>query len=299
MIKLSVIIVTYNSEKDIFDCLQSLYANNDLNEGELEVIVVDNNSAQHEEMFTKIHSLYQNVRTIKNNQNGGYGQGNNVGIRQAKAPLILIMNPDVRLTTPCFQKVTRAFEQDDRLSMYGMRQILDDGTPSRNSFCCTGFVNGYFATLLTVFCNRFNLYLPSLLYFSGACFFVRKSHFTKAGLFDENIFMYGEENDIHHRLKALFGAHFRYDKDMAYMHLTQERKSDMAYEDKKLFSTIRICEKFGYPRNKTIRNKIQNINLLILKESIRKMLSRNCQDTNLPMLQQYRSHLKELIKEEA
>ena len=121
MIKLSVIIVTYNSEKDIFDCLQSLYANNNLNEGELEVIVVDNNSAQHEEMFAKIHSLYQNVRTIKNNQNGGYGQGNNVGIRQAKAPIILIMNPDVRLTTPCFQKVTRAFEQDDRLSMYGMR----------------------------------------------------------------------------------------------------------------------------------------------------------------------------------
>ena len=55
MIKLSVIIVTYNSEKDIFDCLQSLYANNNLNEGELEVIVVDNNSAQHEEMFAKIH----------------------------------------------------------------------------------------------------------------------------------------------------------------------------------------------------------------------------------------------------
>ena len=83
------------------------------------------------------------------------------------------------------------------------------------------------------------------------------------------------------------------------MHLTQERKSDMAYEDKKLFSTIHICEKFGYPRNKTIRNKIQNVNLLILKESIRQMLSHNCQDTNLPMLRQYRNHLKELIKEEA
>ena len=299
MIKLSVIIVTYNSEKDIFNCLRSLYDNNDLNKGELEVIVVDNNSAQHEEMFAKIHSLHQDVRTIKNNQNGGYGQGNNVGIRQANAPFILIMNPDVRLTAPCFQKVTRAFEQDDRLSMYGMRQILDDGTPSRNSFCCTGFVNGYFATLLTVFCNRFNIYLPSLLYFSGACFFVRKSHFTKAGLFDENIFMYGEENDIHHRLKTMFGAHFHYDKDMAYMHLTQERETNMAYEDKKLFSTIRICEKFGYPRSKTIMNKIQNVNLLILKESIRKMLSHKSQDAGLSMLRQYRNHLKELIKKKA
>ena len=97
---ISVIIVTYNSETYIYDCLDSLFKNNDIDD-RLEVIIVDNMSVHVNSMFETIKSRYKNrVTLIKNNKNGGYGQGNNVGINNSSAPIIMIMNPDVRLVAP-------------------------------------------------------------------------------------------------------------------------------------------------------------------------------------------------------
>ena len=71
--KLSIIIVTYNSEKDIYDCLQSLYRYNDLPQDELEVIVVDNQSRDYEAMRACLGKDYPAVRVVQNTHNGGYG----------------------------------------------------------------------------------------------------------------------------------------------------------------------------------------------------------------------------------
>ena len=56
MKKLSVIIVTYNSVRHIYDCLESVFQFNDLG-NELEVIVVDNHSEQQEEMFGGLRKI--------------------------------------------------------------------------------------------------------------------------------------------------------------------------------------------------------------------------------------------------
>ena len=57
MKKLSVIIVTYNSESDIYGCLEALFAHNDIGEA-LEVIVVDNNSRDFAHMQSELQRLY-------------------------------------------------------------------------------------------------------------------------------------------------------------------------------------------------------------------------------------------------
>ena len=77
MKQLSLIILTYNSEKDIYDCLESVNRYNDIGDA-LEIIVVDNNSTNYIDMHDKIKSLYPDVRIIANTKNGGYGQGNNI-----------------------------------------------------------------------------------------------------------------------------------------------------------------------------------------------------------------------------
>ena len=75
MKRLSIIIVTYHSEKDIYDCIDSVRSFTDIPCEELEVIVVDN-SPQCEPMFTKLRELYVNdIILIHNTHNGGYGQG--------------------------------------------------------------------------------------------------------------------------------------------------------------------------------------------------------------------------------
>ena len=178
--RLSVIIVTYRSERDIYDCLRSLWQHCDIPKEQLEVIVVDN-SPESDGMFARLRQLYgQELLLIHNTHNGGYGQGNNVGIRQASAPVILIMNPDVRLIEPVFKTAVEAFENDTALCMYGMKQMLSDTVKSPLSFDCTNAMNGYAAPVVSSLCNKLDLFLPRWMYLSGACFFIICSVRAKA-----------------------------------------------------------------------------------------------------------------------
>ena len=125
MKKISVIIVTYNSENHIYDCLESLFNYNDIG-NELEVIVVDNNSKNGSELKKKLKILYDNrIIFIENEKNGGYGQGNNLGIRVSVSPIIMIMNPDVRLIMPLFKSALRVFEKKNVVE-YGVQQLNKD-----------------------------------------------------------------------------------------------------------------------------------------------------------------------------
>ena len=51
MKKVSIIIVTYNSEKDIYDCINSNMENSDIHLAEIELVVVENNSTDCDTMF--------------------------------------------------------------------------------------------------------------------------------------------------------------------------------------------------------------------------------------------------------
>lgn len=297
MKRLSIIIVTYNSEKDIYDCLDSIRQHSDINSEELEIIVVDNNSRQADAMFAEIRNRYGNgIMLLKNTHNGGYGQGNNIGIRQATAPVILIMNPDVRLMEPIFSKALSAFGENRQLAILGMKQMLSETTPATNSFSCTYMMNGYLATLLTAIGNRTALYLPRLMHFSGSCFFINKQMFEAIGLFDESIFMYGEEDDINFRLRQRFGICQKYAPRLHYIHLCGERKPSLDYEEKLLNVAIANNEKKGYPRRKTILNRLRSTNIQYWREYLRVKMGK--QDLSLyNMLKAWRQHLSQLLNE--
>ena len=80
MKQISLIIVTYNSNRIIKKCIDNLLKYNDIG-SELEIIIVDNS---HHTVFIELKQLLQanydkRIRIVKNNKNGGYGQGNNLG----------------------------------------------------------------------------------------------------------------------------------------------------------------------------------------------------------------------------
>ena len=269
MKRLSIIIVTYNSEKDIFDCISSIKQWSDIPFDELELIIVDNNSRNTDSIFEQLRSLYGNdIVLVKNTHNGGYGQGNNMGIRRATAPVILIMNPDVRMMEPVFKTTLDAFERNNSLSMYGMKQMLSATEVSSNSFCCAYTVNGYLQTIMTSIGNRFDYYLPRYMHFSGSCFFIRKEMFEQVGLFDETIFMYGEEEDIHYRMRKSGFKQMIYNPKLHYIHLTKEREPNLAYETKLLDVAIEHSRKKGYDVSKTIKNRLRNNTILLLREKV-------------------------------
>lgn len=216
--KVSVIIVTYNSTRDIKGCLNSLYKYNDIGEF-LEVIIVDNNSDDIITLKTILTNEYPDVMLIENHQNGGYGQGNNIGIKNASSPVILIMNPDVRLYSPVFKKALGEFEQNSKLALLGMTQYESPNVRGNSFLPLKYTVFNYFRYLIYKMKDKYN---PKYLFVSGACFFLEKQKFTNVGLFDEKIFMYGEEFDINHRIRNA-GYKIDYDNTIGYIHPVHQR----------------------------------------------------------------------------
>jgi GT2 family glycosyltransferase len=203
------------------------------------------------------HTYGDEIVLIHNTHNGGYGQGNNVGIRRASAPVVLVMNPDVRLSEPIFKIAVEAFEEDQKLCMYGMRQMLSEKVKSPISFDCSRRMNGYIIPVLTALGNKLNCYLSRWMYFQGSCFFVRKDMFMEVGLFDEDIFMYGEEDDIHWRLSTRFGTHFRFNPRLSYIHLTLTRPMSLDTEKRMVESIVLSNKKKGVEERWTIKNFIR------------------------------------------
>lgn len=271
---LSIIIVTYHSEEDIYDCLDSLWQHCDIPQQNVEVILVDN-SPECEPMFSKLRQLYgEKLILIHNTHNGGYGHGNNVGIRHATAPVILIMNPDVRLCEPVFAAALAAFEKDEELCMYGMKQFLSDSVKSPLSFDCSIRMNGYLAPILSSLCNRWDCFLSQWMFLSGSFFFIRKQMFEQVGLFDEDIFMYGEEDDIHWRLKQRFGAHFVYNPRFRYIHRTLDRPMNLETERKMLQAFVLSNKKKGISADRTLRNRKRFYRVRYVSALCKKLLGR-------------------------
>ena len=269
---LSVIIVAYRSGGHLFQCLDSLFSHADIPSERLEVIVVDNDSPDGPEVYPRVARLYGNrVRIVRNSRNGGYGQGNNVGIAAATAPVIMIMNPDVRLCMPVMGEALSVFASDKSAGIVGMTQMLSATRRSTNSFCCTNAMNGYLSVFLTALCNRLSLFLPWCMHLSGACFFIRKDAFERASLFDERLFMYAEEDDISRRMRRL-GMRLVYMPRLAYIHLTEQRAFSLKAEQRVVESIVYVNEKHGTPPSRTYLNELRKVRVMLLRQRLRNLI---------------------------
>ena len=85
---LSIVIVTFKSENVIHECLKSIG-----NEIPITIIENSNNSKFKHDLEKK----YKNVKCVLSGQNLGMGPANNLGINSTKNEYILILNPDVIL----------------------------------------------------------------------------------------------------------------------------------------------------------------------------------------------------------
>jgi GT2 family glycosyltransferase len=89
---ISVIIVSYNVQNYLCNCIDSVLAQRDVR---VEVIVIDNNSTD----GTKetIYLKYPSIKFISNADNVGFSAANNQGIKAASAEVVMLLNPDTEL----------------------------------------------------------------------------------------------------------------------------------------------------------------------------------------------------------
>jgi GT2 family glycosyltransferase len=93
---LSAVIVTFKSDHVIHDCIQSI-------SNQIKIVIVDNSN---DENFKKsIEKKYNNVECVLSPVNLGMGSGNNLGLKNVKTDYAMILNPDVVLDNETIQEI--------------------------------------------------------------------------------------------------------------------------------------------------------------------------------------------------
>ena len=195
---ISIIIVTYNSESVIKECLESIKQYNDIGD-KLEVIIVDNSPIFNIETFVNDLNIDLDIQLIHNPKNGGFGQGNNIGAKASSGDLLFILNPDTILVEPIFKYMINEFS-DETLTTAGFRLIDRDGNDNDSVGLLPEYNYIYIPRkILNYLVIEFKL-LSKYIFPWGADLIIRKKDFMNVGMFDEKMFLCNEEPDLIHKL---------------------------------------------------------------------------------------------------
>ena len=180
---LTIVIVTFRSEKVIDNCIKSI-------SDQIKIIVVDNSNDQN--FKDSLEKKYENVECILSSSNLGMGSGNNLGLNNVKTDYALILNPDVILQENTISEIINEskkiesfavlapLSEDQKNPNYKIKQNDKKNINNLNPFKVKS-VDG-FAMLLNL--KKINQ-IPD---------------FQNKKYFDENFFMYLENDDFCKRL---------------------------------------------------------------------------------------------------
>lgn len=203
--KISVILVSYNTKKLTLDCLTSLYKSNYRH---LEIFVVDNNS--NDGSISAVAKQFPKVKIIKNKDNLGFGTANNQAAKIATGDLILFLNTDTLVPKDLFEKMSNFFTTHKKAGIASSRLIFPTGKIQQNGGSLPTLINifawQFFLDEIPILTHIFSPYQQENPEFylsthktgwvSGAAMWIRKTTYDQVGGFDENIFMYGEDIEI-------------------------------------------------------------------------------------------------------
>jgi len=210
VVKLSVVIVNYNVQHFLEQCLYSVRkATKGL---AVEVWVVDNHSV--DGSMEMLKEKFPEVKRIENKKNVGFSAANNQAIKQATGEYVLLLNPDTIVEEETFTKIVSFMDSHPDAGALGVKMI--DGTghflaESKRALPTpeVAFYKIFGLSALFPKSKRFGKYHLTYLpvdqvnqvdVLSGAFMLLRKAALDKAGLLDEAFFMYGEDIDMSYRI---------------------------------------------------------------------------------------------------
>ncbi len=171
---ITFVIVTFHSEKVIFDCLDLLP------EDSRKIIIENSKNINLKEILEK---KYPNLKCYLMDENLGYGKGNNIGINFSQTEFVFILNPDVRFKSSDINKFLKIVSSEKFVIAAPVENKELKLSSNQNNYEDVNTVKG-FAMLL----NKKSL---------------NKEYF------DENIFLYLEEIDLCKRVKDKKGRIIR------------------------------------------------------------------------------------------
>ena len=175
---LSVVIVSYKSEYVIENCINSI-------DSEIEIIIIDNSN--NDQFKKKIETKYKNAKCILSKENLGMGAGNNLGIKNVNKDFVLILNPDVTLEKNSMDEIFIALNEIDNFAIIA---------PISNKDKYPNYIlkNGHNFDPVKPF------KVKSVDGYAMLLNLKRLSKMNNFNFFDENFFLYLENEDLCKRL---------------------------------------------------------------------------------------------------
>ena len=166
------------------------------------IVVVDNCSTDDSwEQLQRYKS--DKVHVVQSSRNGGYGSGNNVGLRYSSnvlnADYSIIANPDVQFNEDCVEKFLQTFKEDPSVALVSARQSNSSDCAWKN---CSTLQYVLATSLFFEVWQNIRSYpksyykgKDSVLVFAvpGSLLMVDLKKMIKYGMYDEEFFLYYEE----------------------------------------------------------------------------------------------------------
>ena len=179
---LSVVIVSFHSEDVIDNCIKSIT-------DKIKIIVVENSG--NKDFARKLEDKYKNVKCILSYKNLGMGSGNNLGIRKVTTDYVFILNPDIILETNAIEEILIASKKLDTFGLIAPisnnKKYLKYKTNKINK--SINNIEPFKVESIDGFAMILNLKILKKI-----------DQFKNNNFFDENIFLYLENDDLCKRI---------------------------------------------------------------------------------------------------
>lgn len=197
---ISIITINYRSKEYLKDYLSSIYSHLLSKEGskyQFEVIIINN---EQESLVLDFPKPFEPT-IINHNKNVGFGAANNIAAKKATGELLLFLNPDIKLVDDSLLAMFDYFIEHPEIAIIGPRVLLSD-TGEPQPWTCGSKITLWEILFKNSRNQTWNNAGQSAVdWVTGTALLIRKNDFLDINGFDENFFMYFEDQDLCLRLK--------------------------------------------------------------------------------------------------
>ena len=211
VLDLSIVIVNWNTQHVIIECLESVYAR--LGELQAEVILIDNASTDNS--VKEISTKFPQVRLIANDTNRGFAGANNQGMEIATGRFLLLLNPDTVVLDDAFAKSIDYLNENPDVGVVGCQVMENAETIQRTCFRYPSIINTLMWVSGALAWKPLSRIAGRAAYgpwdrrsqrevevVSGMFMLVRREALEEVGFMDEEYFVFAEEADWCYRFRA-------------------------------------------------------------------------------------------------
>jgi len=187
------LIVTYNSANDVLNLLADLQAHVPIHR----IIVIDN--ASKDDTVETVQKHFPQVQLVQNPTNLGYAKAVNQGFALSDTEYVLLLNPDIRITSPqLFSEMEAHLKHFRQIAAVAPLQFKNDDKKNSLNLTWSYSTPTAFKIYLSFLLRRKQAFTDPIrvTLLNAGCLFIRRSAFEQVGKLNEKYFMYGEEPDL-------------------------------------------------------------------------------------------------------